>query len=89
VVHLLERGENFLHRAHEALGHVVERAVGIDHRKFEQAVGIDIGQQSGHGLFSVQNNDGDQLSMRRMRWVLYGFGSCLCLPCQHKWPKTC
>jgi hypothetical protein len=27
---------------------VVERAVGVDHREFEQTFGIDLGQQSGH-----------------------------------------
>jgi hypothetical protein len=28
---------------------VVQRTVGVDHRIFEQAVGIDVVQQSGHG----------------------------------------
>jgi ATP-dependent Lon protease len=29
---------------------VVQRAVGVDHRVFEQAVGIDVGQQAGHTI---------------------------------------
>jgi large subunit ribosomal protein L5 len=33
-------------------GHVVERTVGVDHREFEQAIGVDIGQQSGHEKIS-------------------------------------
>ena len=52
VVHLLERGQDVLHDAGEALGHVVERTVGVDHREFEQAIGVDIGQQSGHEKIS-------------------------------------
>jgi hypothetical protein len=43
------------HDALEGLRHVVERAVGIDHRIFEQAVGIDVGQQAGHHLLQSGN----------------------------------
>ena len=52
VVDLLEGGQDVLHDAGEALGHVIERAVGVDHREFEQAIGVDIGQQSGHEKIS-------------------------------------
>ena len=36
------------HHALEAARHVVERAVGVDDRVFEQAVGIDVGKQARH-----------------------------------------
>jgi hypothetical protein len=49
VIDLLEHAQDVLHHAHELLGHVVERSIGVDHREFEQAIGIDIGQKSGHG----------------------------------------
>ena len=56
VVDLFEHGQNVLHHAREALGHMVECAVGVDHREFEQAIGIDIGQQSGHVNLSINRN---------------------------------
>ena len=49
VVHPLEHGRDVGHHALEALGHVVERAVGVDHRKLEQTVRVDGGKQSRHG----------------------------------------
>ena len=49
AINLFECAQDVLHHADKALGHVVERAVGVDHRKFKQTVGIDIGQKSGHG----------------------------------------
>ena len=48
AVHLFENGRNVGHDALEALGHVIERAVGVDHREFEQTVGVNLGQQAGH-----------------------------------------
>ena len=48
VVHVLEDARNVVHHALKAARHVVECAVGIDHRKFKQAVRVDMGQESGH-----------------------------------------
>ena len=48
VVDLLQHAGDVAHHALELARHVVERAVGVDHRVFEQAVGVDVGQQSGH-----------------------------------------
>jgi len=48
VVDLLERAQDVLHHAGKALGHVVQGAVGVDHREFQQAVWIDFRQKSGH-----------------------------------------
>jgi hypothetical protein len=56
VIDVLEHAQDVLHHAHEFLGHVVERSVGVDHREFEQAIGIDIGQKSGHGVISIENS---------------------------------
>jgi hypothetical protein len=39
---------------------VVERAVGVDHRVFEQAVGVDVGQQGGHGGGWVEDGADDK-----------------------------
>jgi hypothetical protein len=33
---------------------VIERAIGIDHRKFKQTIGIDLGQQTGHGYLLLK-----------------------------------
>ncbi|MDT4858506.1 hypothetical protein FQZ97_929790 [compost metagenome] len=48
AVDALEHGRDVGHHALEAFGHVVERAVGVDDRKLEQTIGVDVGQQSGH-----------------------------------------
>ena len=44
AIHFFEQCRNIGHDALKALGHVVERAVGVDHREFEQTVGVDMGQ---------------------------------------------
>ncbi len=49
VVHLFQDGRDVAHHTLEALRHMVQRAVGVDHRKFKQALGIDLGQKAGHG----------------------------------------
>ncbi len=38
------------HHALEVFRHVVERAVGVNHRKLKQAVRVNIGKESGHGV---------------------------------------
>ena len=43
VVDVLQDAREIAHDALKALRHVVERAVGEDHRIFEKAVGIDVG----------------------------------------------
>ena len=43
AIDFLEHAGNVRHHALKALGHVVEGPVGVDHRKFEQAVRVDIG----------------------------------------------
>ena len=48
-VDVFQHAGNVAHHALELLRHVVERAVGEDHRILEQTVGVDGGQQSGHG----------------------------------------
>jgi len=48
-VDLLEHARDVGHHAAKPFGHVVERPVGVDHREFEQAIGVDVGQQAGHG----------------------------------------
>jgi hypothetical protein len=48
VVDRLEGARDVAHHALEALGHVVERAVGVDDRVFKQPVGVDVGQEAGH-----------------------------------------
>jgi hypothetical protein len=35
---------------------VVERSVGVDHRELKQTIGIDMRQQSGHGVTLRQLN---------------------------------
>ena len=44
LVHLFKDAGDARHHALKALGHVVEGAVGVDHRKFEQTVGVNVGQ---------------------------------------------
>jgi hypothetical protein len=60
VVDLFQDAGDVLHDALEAFGHVVERAVGVDHGEFEQAVGIDVGQQAGHGCLLVHERSAGQ-----------------------------
>ena len=48
-IHLAQHAQNVLHGGDEFFRHVVEGTVGINHRKFEQTIRIDIGQQAGHG----------------------------------------
>ena len=48
VVDLFEHAQNVLHRTDKLFGHVIERPVGVHHREFEQAIGIDVGKQSRH-----------------------------------------
>ncbi len=50
VVHALERSGNVTHDLLEGLRHVIERAIGKDDRVFQQAFGIDGGNQFGHGV---------------------------------------
>ncbi len=47
----LEHARDVSHDTAKALGHVVQGAVGVDHRKLKQTIGVDVGQQSGHGYF--------------------------------------
>ena len=53
VVDLLQDAGDVQHHSLEALRHVVERAVGVHHREFKQAVRVNVGQQSGHGVLSA------------------------------------
>ena len=51
-IDVFQDARDVLHHALKALGHVVQCAVCVNHRKFEQAIGVNVGQQSGHGHFS-------------------------------------
>ena len=44
VVNRFEHAGNIAHDTAKLLTHVVERAVGVDHRKFEQSAGVDVGK---------------------------------------------
>jgi hypothetical protein len=46
AIDLLEHTGYVAHHVLEGLGHVVQGAVGVHDRVFEQTVGIDVGQQS-------------------------------------------
>ena len=81
VVGLAQHGREVAHHALKALRHMVERAVGVDHRVVEQTVGIDVGKQSGHGGSPVLMKGGGRVvpcgrrtkslaRVRRMRRVL-------------------
>ena len=48
VVHLFQRRRYVRHRGLKRAGHVIDRAVRVDDRIFEQTVRIDVGQQAGH-----------------------------------------
>ncbi len=48
VVGLFEHGRQITHNLLKLGRHVVERAVGVNHRILQQSIGIDIGQQGGH-----------------------------------------
>ena len=48
VVDLFKSGGDLPHDALEALGHVVERAVGVDHRVLQKTIRVYVGQKSGH-----------------------------------------
>ena len=61
AIDLLEHARDVGHHATKAFGHVVERAVGVDDREFEQAVGVDLGQQAGHGESPCCSNWGVSL----------------------------
>ena len=50
AIDLLQHARDIAHHLLEFARHVVERAVGIDDRIFEQAVGIGFGQEAGHGV---------------------------------------
>ena len=49
VVDLAQGRRDVVHDTLELLRHMVHCAVGVDDRVFEQAFGIDVGQQAGHG----------------------------------------
>jgi hypothetical protein len=49
LVNLLQHSGDVAHHALEFLRHVVDRAVREHHGIFEQAVRVNIGQQTGHG----------------------------------------
>ena len=48
VIDFFQDARNVAHDALKALRHMVQRTVGIDHRIFEQAIGIGLGQQCRH-----------------------------------------
>ena len=48
VVDLFQGGGDITHHALKRLRHMVQRAVGVDHRIFDQAIGIDVGADLGH-----------------------------------------
>ncbi len=50
VVHALQRRRDIVHHTAKRLRHVVQGAVGVDHGVFQQSVGINVRQQSGHGF---------------------------------------
>ena len=43
-VNAFEHARDIAHHIAKLAAHVVERAVGVDHRKFEQTGGVDVGQ---------------------------------------------
>ncbi len=49
VVDLFQNARDVFHDTLETLRHVVQRAVGIDHREFEQPFRVDVGQKARHG----------------------------------------
>ena len=62
----LERDRDVAHDLLEFLRHVVQQVIGEHYRVFEQTVGIDIGQQTGHGFLPVdQDIQADRLSPGR------------------------
>ena len=67
VVRLLQDARDVAHHALELLRHVVERAVGEDDRVFEQAVGVDVGEQAGHGVPSHRAGKGVDTSTKEHR----------------------
>jgi hypothetical protein len=70
VVDLLQHARNVLHDALEALRHVVQRAVGVHHRVFEQADRDRVGAagQASVWLFCVDPLViGNGLSMRERK----------------------
>ncbi|VXC48410.1 hypothetical protein PSEUDO8BK_80277 [Pseudomonas sp. 8BK] len=48
VVDLFQSAGDILHHALKRLRHMVEGAVGVDHRVFDQAVGVDAGVEVRH-----------------------------------------
>jgi hypothetical protein len=52
AVDLLENAGDVLHHALKGARHVIEGTIGEHHGVFEQTLGVDVGQQAGHGELS-------------------------------------
>ena len=48
VIDLFQDGGDVTHHALKTLGHVIECAIGVNHRIFKQTIRVHIGQQAGH-----------------------------------------
>ena len=49
VINLFQQARDVVHHGLKLGAHVVQRPVGEHHRVFQQAVGVDVGAQCGHG----------------------------------------